>query len=299
MADFIPGGHFLLSRLIYESAIWRKKPFYLKLFIWLIGHAAYRDGHIYKGHILKRGELVTTYDEITESLAYTFNRAITKPSIKELRVMLEWLQSEGMISVKPLIDGTSANKGRPTDLTRAYLGLLISIVNYDIYQEKENYKGIDKGRPTSEQGQLREINREINKKTPEEIFSQISLLKEKYSDQDLINQVFKVISSTRKTNRVSDSVKLNILQQWDKYPVNQVMAGIKIYLEKDYVATGKDEKYLLGIIRSSSKQTPADLKEEKTESTSISTCPRCHAQIPPQDRFGSGCIHCATQEATA
>jgi len=29
----------------------------------------------------------------------------------------------------------------------------------------------------------------------------------------------------------------------------QVEAGIRVYLEKDYASQGKDEKYLLGIIR--------------------------------------------------
>jgi uncharacterized phage protein (TIGR02220 family) len=48
-----------------------------------------------------------------------------------------------------------------------------------------------------------------------------------------------------------------------------------------------------------SVSTLPDLKEEKTKSTSTSICPRCHAQIPPQDRFGEGCIRCETLEARA
>lgn len=91
-------------------------------------------------------------------------------------------------------------------------------------------------------------------------FSEIQLLEEKYSDRDLINQCFNSISSTRKTNRISDDVKLSILHQWDKYPADQVMAGIRIYLERDYSAQGKDEKYLMGIIRGNSQQkAPANI----------------------------------------
>jgi hypothetical protein len=52
-------------------------------------------------------------------------------------------------------------------------------------------------------------------------------------------------------------VKLNILHQWNKYPADQVMAAIRIYLEKDYAAQGKDEKYLMGIIRGNAQQKPA------------------------------------------
>jgi len=131
MTGPIPGGHFLVSRLIYLSAIWGKHPQFLRLWIWLLGKAVFKDGYIFKGHVLKRGELITTYSEIADALSYCFNRAIIKPTLKEIRIMISWLQSEGMILMKPLIDGTLVNKGRPTDLTRAYVGLLISIINTD------------------------------------------------------------------------------------------------------------------------------------------------------------------------
>ncbi|MEN6621555.1 MAG: hypothetical protein ABFD50_08420, partial [Smithella sp.] len=40
-------------------------------------------------------------------------------------------------------------------------------------------------------------------------------------------------------------------------------------------------------------------KEAIKESPSISTCPRCHLQIPPVDRFGDGCINCEPLENLA
>ncbi len=98
----------------------------------------------------------------------------------------------------------------------------------------------------------------IQKKiSTEEIFSEIGSLEKRYSDSDLITRCFKSISSTRKTNRISDSVKLNILRQWEKYPADQVEAGIRIYLDRDYATQGKNEKYLSGIIRGNAQQKPA------------------------------------------
>ena len=91
-------------------------------------------------------------------------------------------------------------------------------------------------------------------KKPRDFSSDISVRKERYPDQETINQVFSAISSIRKSNRVADTVKLSILNAWEKYPSEQVLAGIRIYLEKDYAAQGKDEKYLLGIIRGSAQQ---------------------------------------------
>ena len=147
--------------------------------------------------------------------------------------MLSWLQLEGMIAVEPLISGTSPNWGRPSVLTRAYVGLLITIINYDTYQDGKLYKGKDWGRPSSRLGQLRKecIN---NDKDPAEISSQISVLKQRYPDREIIDQTLEAISSTRKTGRIADSVQLSILKGWDRYPVDRVMAGVTTYLEKDY-----------------------------------------------------------------
>jgi len=72
---------------------------------------------------------------------------------------------------------------------------------------------------------------------------------ERYPDHETIHQVFQAIGSTRKSNRIADSVKLTMLKSWERYPVESVLTGIKTYFEKGYADQGKDEKYLLGIIR--------------------------------------------------
>lgn len=85
-------------------------------------------------------------------------------------------------------------------------------------------------------------------------FSQISELEKRYSDQETINQTFQAISSTRKSKRIADSVKLSILKSWEKYPVESVLAGVRKYLDQKYHHQGKKENYLLGIIRNSNGQ---------------------------------------------
>lgn len=82
-----------------------------------------------------------------------------------------------------------------------------------------------------------------SKRTPD-FFS----LKNKY-DSILVDNVFRAIASTRKNGKVADSVLFAQLRKWERYPVEQVEAGIQIYLEKDYAGQGKREEYLLGIIR--------------------------------------------------
>lgn len=169
MKDHVPGGCFLMARTIFQSAIWKKHPQCFRLFFWLIGNANHADGYKYKGRELSQGQLITTYALIADALSYYFNRELIKPSMKEIRIMLSWLQSEGMITIKPLTDWVSLdngeqgqNKGRPTVRTRAYVGLLITVIKYEPYQLLESYKGRHKGRPSVEQGQT--INNKYKKK---------------------------------------------------------------------------------------------------------------------------------------
>ncbi|MDM7986189.1 MAG: hypothetical protein QUS13_02510 [Smithella sp.] len=129
---------------------------------------------------------------------------------------------------------------------------IITIVNWQTYQTQENENDKQNDKPLTNKGQHTRTKEHKNI-SPEEIQS----LEERYSDKDLINQCFKSISSTRKTNRISDSVKLNILNKWNEYPAEQVKAAMRIYLEKGYAAQGKEENYLLGIIRGNAKQQPA------------------------------------------
>ena len=117
---------------------------------------------------------------------------------------------------------------------------IITIINWIQYQANEQQ--VNNRRTTSEHKQ--ELKEELKEETPD-FFS----LKNRYSDQDLIEKVFQAIASTRKSGKVAESVLLAHLQKWDRYPVVQVEAGIRIYLEKDYAGQGKRESYLLGIIR--------------------------------------------------
>ena len=162
-------------------------------------------------------------------------------SIQEIRTIIAFLIKAGNLTIK------STNKFS-----------IITIMNWGMYQSDDSDHNNQSNKPLTNEQQHTNIKTLKNKKPPVD-FSEIPSLEERYSDIELINQCFDTISSTRKLNRISDSVKLNILHQWEKYPVDQVMAGIRIYLEKDYAQQGKNEKYLLGIIRGNSKQPPATI----------------------------------------
>lgn len=87
------------------------------------------------------------------------------------------------------------------------------------------------------------------KENPEEISAEISSLLSRYSDQQMMDKTYQAICSTRKQGKISDSVWLRILQSMEKHSADHVMEGVNVYLNKDFAAQGKCEKYLMGIIR--------------------------------------------------
>ena len=237
-------GWIKLHRQIMETPEWLAEPFTRgQAWVDLLLLANHKTGYIRRRGILvavNRGQV--GYSERTLAERWQWSRGKVRRFIVELTALSR------------LSSGTS-EKTVPKNTS---VSSLIYIVNYDKYQINDTEDGTEE-RPKTVPEQRMKRSSFINKRTPVD-FSQISLLEERYSDRDLINQCFESISSTRKTNRISDSVKLQILNQWKNYPADQVMAGIRIYLEKNYAATGKNEKYLLGIIRDNSQQkAPANI----------------------------------------
>jgi hypothetical protein len=133
---------------------------------------------------------------------------------------------------------------------------IITIINWDAYQSS----GIKKDRQRTGKGQPKDTNKndKNDKKDTPDFFS----LKKRYAHQKLIDDVFQAIASTRKSGRVKDSILISQLQKWEKYPVDQVEAGIRIYLEKDYAGCGKREEYLMGIIRNNHDRQAVPARSE-------------------------------------
>ena len=231
-------GWIRLHRQIMETPEWLAEPFTRgQAWVDLLLLANHDTGFIRKRGILiavDRGQVGYSEESLAER--WQWSRGKVRRYLIELARLS---RISHKISEKTVPKKTSVSS-------------LIYIINYDRYQVDSTEGDTEDGRNTVQEQRMKRMKRNI----PAD-FSEIQLLEEQYSDRDLINQCFKAISSTRKTNHISDSVKLNILQQWNKYPANQVMEGIKIYMEKNHATQGKNESYLLGIIRGSSKQQPA------------------------------------------
>ncbi len=143
----VTGGAFIVARQVFSSEIWRKPPIYLKAWTWVIGHA--NHAHIERGgRVYRRGEFTTTYQEVINALAYTENHKTIKPTLKQVRRVLAWLSGQGMITViglKSAKSGLGRAWADPGAETGAYVGIRITVCNYDIYQSLDTYTGADPG----------------------------------------------------------------------------------------------------------------------------------------------------------
>lgn len=125
----IPGGYILLSRKIVESEIWNKPSLYVKVWIYLLSKAQHQD---YKK--LKRGQLWTSIPEIQEACSHYVGYRKETPTKDQIFRIIDWLRKshEG--------DTTTTTHAPMITTTKATQGLLLNIVNYDLYQTSKNYE---------------------------------------------------------------------------------------------------------------------------------------------------------------
>ena len=119
MADKISGGYVLQARKLYESAWWYSATAWGKiLWPWLYAMASWKA----YGR-LKRGQLIATIQEMADACSYKVGYRTERPSKDQIWAVCEALREAKMI--------TTAKTTR---------GLIITICNYDYYQNPDNYE---------------------------------------------------------------------------------------------------------------------------------------------------------------
>lgn len=69
--------------------------------------------------------------------------------------------------------------------------------------------------------------------------------------EELINKYWDVVSNTRKTGKISDNIKVRMMNKWLKYDLEVVEYALKSHAENH---SDKKEEYTLGIMRNTSKE---------------------------------------------
>lgn len=297
--DYIPGGYIIIARSLIESEVMNKPSLYFKLWIYMLISATHKKS---KGK-LSRGQLLVTYQDLLKVGKYYKGCCLEYPSEKQVRAAVEWFQTAGMISKK-----------------RTTRGMIISITNYDHYQDPEKYQrhkknakdkrsANDKPPEGSHQGQddgnsqnaenneldghighaeghnegnnggnMNSSDRALDRqewgkcdnedKAREEgvddsaesstypslpqVTPSIDSILNQIQDSNLrglLESFFQKISRTRKSGRISAKLVNNLLVEIMQYENWKVYAAVSKYLKRECWLEGKDEKYLLGMLK--------------------------------------------------
>lgn len=113
----IPGGFILLSRKLLKSGIMEESPLHLKLWVWILMQASFRD----HGN-LKRGQLFTSYKKMQKAMSRKIGWRTEKPTENAIREVMKFFMKNVMIHRMKVQHGT-----------------IVTVLNYDHYQDMRNY----------------------------------------------------------------------------------------------------------------------------------------------------------------
>lgn len=122
--SYIPGGYVLIARKLFQGEMMEKPPLYFKLWAWMLDRANWKDRDK-----LKRGQLVATIKGMQEAMSYRIGYRKRTPTPDEIRSAYEAFVKAAMITT-----------------TRTTRGLIITICNYDRYQNPRSYEAHDETR---------------------------------------------------------------------------------------------------------------------------------------------------------
>ena len=123
--------------------------------------------------------------------------------------------------------------------------------------------GHPKGHPTTHSLPTSKKNKKVNKKPS--VFWSDFLRRFATEDQQTLSNVLMAISSTRKSGKIAEGIQDALAVKFSQYPQGAVLAGCRTYMQKNYAAEGKDEKYLIGIVRQLSKNGFHENQPAKTQ----------------------------------
>lgn len=114
----IKGGYYLKARCIQDSDISKTAPHIREIWDWLLKEANHTDTSV-----CKRGQCIRSYSDIQEGLAWWAGWRKHTYSKAQCEISMKWLTAHTMITTM-----------------KTTRGLLVTICNYDFYQNPENYE---------------------------------------------------------------------------------------------------------------------------------------------------------------
>lgn len=148
----IEGGYYIKARCIKNSAIANSPPYVREIWDYLLREANHTDNK-YSGYTLKRGQLFRSYREIRDALSWKVGYRTERYNENQMKMGMRYLMKQLMITVM-----------------KQPRGNIITILNYDFFQNPKNYETTSEttsettnGQPMGNQGVL-SINKNDKKK---------------------------------------------------------------------------------------------------------------------------------------
>jgi len=118
----IKKGYYIKARIIQDSAIATAPPHVREIWDWILKEANHKETK-YSGFTVKRGQLFRTYRDIREGLHWMVGYRKMMYSESQTKRAMKFLRENGMI-----------------DTTKELRGVLITVLNYNKYQDPKNYE---------------------------------------------------------------------------------------------------------------------------------------------------------------
>lgn len=118
----IPGGYYIKARKIQDSEIAHSPPHFREIWDWLIKEANHKDRKI-NGKLIKRGQCLRTYQDILDGLSWKVGYRTERYTKWQCEEAMKFLRTRLMITT-----------------TRTTRGIIITILNYNEYQNPKNYE---------------------------------------------------------------------------------------------------------------------------------------------------------------
>jgi len=118
----IKGGYYIKARKIQESIIAHAPPHVREIWDWLLREANHGDNK-YSGFKIERGQLFREYKDIRDGLSWFVGWRKETYNENHVKKAMKFLREHQMITTKKELGG-----------------VLITICNYDVYQNPKNYE---------------------------------------------------------------------------------------------------------------------------------------------------------------
>jgi len=118
----IKGGYYIKARCIQESEIATAPPHVREIWDWLLKEANHADRKV-SSKIIKRGQCFTSYKDIRDGLKWKVGYRWERYSKNDVQTAMRYLLKHTMAHT-----------------TKSTRGMIVTILNYDRYQNPANYE---------------------------------------------------------------------------------------------------------------------------------------------------------------